>query len=193
MNFVEPNTVQNKYNATSNSKQFPAPQNSGRIPNFNDPALQEQSARQSTMYDVRPSLPGTDVRQELIGHMHSATPLNTVFFSTDNIEKIQKDIHDQVFIMSGNKHHIDRQSDDDVKLIMRSYYLTYGRNNPMTVSDDLTDLNARVIGYASAKIFSELEFYLFYRKDIESFAPPIANPMNVHVYGTRYGELKSFF
>ena len=32
-----------------------------------------------------------------------------------------------------------------------------------------------------------------YRKDIEDFAPPIANPMNVHVYGTRYGELKSFF
>jgi hypothetical protein len=34
---------------------------------------------------------------------------------------------------------------------------------------------------------------MFYRQDIQEFAAPIANPMNVHVYGTRYGELKSFF
>jgi hypothetical protein len=34
---------------------------------------------------------------------------------------------------------------------------------------------------------------MFYRKDIEDFAPAIANPSNVSVYGTRTGELKSFF
>ena len=193
MNFVEPDSVQNKYNLTSTSKQFPAPHHSGRVPNFSDPALQEQSARQYSMYDVRPSLPGADVRRELVGHLHYETPLNTVFFSVPNIEQIQQSIQEQVFLMSGNKHRIDRQSDDDIKLIMRSYYLMFGRNNPLTVAEDLADLNGRVIGYASAKIYSELDFYLFYRKDIEDFAPPIANPMNVHVYGTRYGELKSFF
>jgi hypothetical protein len=193
MNFVKPESVENKYNATSTSSQFPAPQHSGRVPNFNDPALQGTSARSHSLYDVRPSLPGSDVRQELVGHLHSATPLNTMFFSYDNIEKLQKDIHDQVFAMSGNKHSIDRQNDDDLKLIMRSYYLMYGRNNPGTIASDLADLNARVVGYASAKIFSEVDFYMFYRKDIEDFAPPIANPMNSHVFGTRYGELKSFF
>ena len=68
----------------------------------------------------------------------------------------------------------------------------FGLNSP-DVARDLKDLNSRVVGYASAKIFSELDFYLFYRKDIEDFAPPIANPVNVASYGTRYGELKSFF
>jgi len=193
MNFVRPESVQNKYNLTSTSKQYPEPGHSGRVPNFNDPALQELSARQSSLYDVRPSLPGSDVRQELVGHQHGATPLNTVFFSTDNIENLQKAIHDQVYSMSSGKFNIDRQNDDDIKLLMRSYYLMYGRNNPNTVASDLADLNARVIGYAAAKIYSEVDFYMFYRKDIEDFAPPIANPMNVHVFGTRYGELKSFF
>jgi len=61
------------------------------------------------------------------------------------------------------------------------------------VAGDLADLNARVVGYASAKIYSELDFYLFYLNDIEQFAPPIANPINVKVYGSRTGELKSFF
>ena len=94
--------------------------------------------------------------------------------------------------MSGSKHRIDPQSEDDLKLIMRSYYLMYSRNTS-NVAEELEDLNRRVTGYASAKIFSELDFYLFYRQDIQDFAAPIANPTNVNVYGTRYGELKSFF
>jgi len=69
----------------------------------------------------------------------------------------------------------------------------FGRNNPDDIAGDLADLNARVIGYSSAKIFSELDFYFFYLKDIENFATPIANPTNVKVYGSRTGELKSFF
>ena len=193
MNFVRPESVENKYNLTSTSQQFPNIKPNGRVPNMLDPALQELAARQYSLYEDKPVLPGSDVRQELIGHIHSATPLNSAFFSRSNIDYIQQAIQDQVFSMSGNKHRIDRQSDDDVKLIMRSYYMTYGRNNPNTVAADLADLNARVVGYSSAKIFSELDFYLFYRKDISEFADPIANPMDVHVKGTRTGELKSFF
>ena len=193
MNFVRPESVENKYNLTSTSQQFPNIKPNGRVPNMLDPALQELAARQYSLYEDKAVLPGSDVRQELIGHIHSATPLNSAFFSRSNIDYIQQAIQDQVFSMSGNKHRIDRQSDDDVKLIMRSYYMTYGRNNPNTVAADLADLNARVVGYSSAKIFSELDFYLFYRKDISEFAAPIANPMDVHVKGTRTGELKSFF
>jgi hypothetical protein len=193
MNFVKPESVENRYNLTSTSKQFPEPQHSGRVPNMTDPSLQALSARQYSLYDTRPPLEGHDTRRELVGHIHHETPLNILFFSHDNIEKLQNDIQQQVYLMTQSKYRIDRQNDDDLKLIMRSYYLMFGRNNPNTVGSDLADLNSRVVGYASAKIFSELDFYLFYRKDIEDFAPPIANPMNVHVFGTRYGELKSFF
>jgi len=193
MNFVQPDSVENRYNLTSTNTQFPNTSKSGRVQNMLDPALQELAARQYSLYEEKPVLPGSDFRQEIIGNIHSATPLNSQFFSKGNLDYLQQAIQDQVFAMSANKYRIDRQNDDDVKLIMRSYYMTYGRNNPNTVESDLADLNARVVGYASAKIFSELDFYMFYRQDIAEFASPIANPMNVHVYGTRYGELKSFF
>ena len=193
MNFVNPDTVENKYNMTSTSKQYPAPQNNGRVPNMTDPSLQELASRPYSLYENKPTLFNVGIRENLIGHIHSETPLNSVFFSQANIDKLQSDIQQQVYLMSGSKHRIDRQNDDDLILIMRSYYLMFGRNNPQTISEDLADLNARVVGYSSAKIFSELDFYLFYRKDIENFAPPIANPMNTQVFGTRYGELKSFF
>jgi hypothetical protein len=76
---------------------------------------------------------------------------------------------------------------------MRSYYLMFGRNDPNNVGGELEDLNARVVGYASGKIFSEVDFHQFYLNDLQDFAPAIANPVNVKVFGTRTGELKSFF
>lgn len=190
---MQPNIpyAENHYNMTSTSLQYPAPQHSGRVPNIGDKAL--SGARPFSMYDTRTKPLFDDMRSELVGHIHKSTPLNSTFFSESNVEVLQQRIQDQVFMMSGNKHRIDKQNVDDLKLIMRSYYMTFGKNNPHDVSGDLEDLNARVVGYASAKIYSELDFYLFYLKDIQDFAPPIANPMNVSVYGSRSGELKSFF
>ena len=189
---VEYPQVENRYNLTSTSQQYPPPQHGGRIPNILDsgPKLTFST---SHPYVDGPALFGQTVRTDLIGHQHSCTPLNVIFFSEDNINRIQQGIHDQVYAMSGNKYRIDRQSDDEVKIIMRSYYLSFAENNPLTIAQDLESLNRRVIGYAAAKVYSEVDFHMFYLKDLQEFAPPIANPMNVSAFGTRTGELKSFF
>lgn len=185
--------VENRYNMTSTSKQFPAPQHSGYVPNINDSALAGFAARPYSMYAQGGSLLGNDTRFDMVGHLHKETTLNKIFFSEDNINLLQSEIQKQVHAMSGGKYKIDRQSDDDLKIVMRSYYLMFGKNDPNFVERELQELNSRVIGYCSAKIFSEVDFHMFYRKDIADFAPAIANPSNVHVYGTRTGELKSFF
>ena len=169
--------VPNRYNMTSTSQQFPAPQHSGPVPNMNDPKLRDFAAMPYKLYSAGPVLFDQTNRFDMIGHIHQETPLNVVFFSDANVDK----------------YHVDRQNDDDLKIIMRSYYLMFSENNPKNVAAELADLNSRVVGYASAKVYSEVDFHMFYRKDIEDFAPAIANPMNPHVYGTRTGELKSFF
>ena len=185
--------VENHYNLTSTSEQYPAPKHGGRVPNINDPNTFQFAARPYKLYsDGRPVFEDNP-RSDLVGNLHSSTPLNSVFFSQDNIESLQTQIHDQVMAMSGGKYDIGRQSDDDLRLVMRSYYLMFGRNDPTKVSSELAELNGRVVGYCSGKIYSEVEFHMFYRKDLEEFAPAIANPVNTQVYGTRSGELKSFF
>jgi hypothetical protein len=188
--FVDPASVGNRYNMSSTSQQFPAPEHSGRVPNIREPG---GDMRAYKLTADGPSLFGDTARRELVGTQHTETPLNTVFFSQTNVDNLQKMIHDQVYALSGNKFRIDRQSDNDLKLIMRSYYLMFSENNPRRVAQELESLNARVVGYASAKIYSEVDFHQFYLSDLESFAPAIANPVNVGVYGTRTGELKSFF
>lgn len=188
--FVDPASVENRYNLTSTNKQFPAPEHGGRVPNIRDVRT---DARPYKMYADGTPLFGETNRHDLVGTQHKETPLNTVFFSQANIEKLQQAIHDQVYAMSGNKFRIDRQNDDDLKIIMRSYYLMFSENNPQRIAQELESLNARVVGYASAKIYSEVDFHMFYLKDLEEFAPAIANPVNTGVHGTRTGELKSFF
>lgn len=184
--------VENRYNMTSTSSQFPAPKHSGYVPNMSDPSLSGYAARPYKLHTGDKRIFGDD-RTDLIGHIHKASPLNTVFFSESNIDNIQNQVIHQVSLMSAGKYKIDRQDDDQVKIIMRSYYLMFGKNDPNRVSDELQELNSRVVGYCAAKVYSEVDFHMFYRKDIEDFAPAIANPMNPHVYGTRTGELKSFF
>ena len=190
---IQDRYVSNRYNMTSTSQQYPAPQHSGRVPNINDPSTRDFAAMPYKLYSEGPALFGQTNRWDMVGHIHKETPLNTVFFSQANIDKIQSDIQAQVLLLSGGKYHVDRQNDDDVKIIMRSYYLMFSENNPNNIAAELADLNSRVVGYASGKVYSEVDFHMFYRKDIEDFAPAIANPMNPHVYGTRTGELKSFF
>lgn len=190
---IQDPVVENRYNMTSTSKQYPPPANGGFVPNINDPALKDFAARPYSLYSPGQALFDNTHRQDLVGHIHKETSLNAVFFSQSNIDHIQKGVHDQVMLMSGSKYSIDKQNEDDIKIIMRSYYLMYAKNNPKMVAQELEDLNRRSIGHISAKVYSEVDFHMFYRKDIESFAPPIANPTNVHVYGSRSNELKSFF
>lgn len=185
--------VENRYNLTSTSQQYPAPKHGGRVPNINDASTMGFSAVPYKVYSDRPSIFEDDARQDLVGHIHTITPLNSVFFSDSNMDLLQRKIHDQVKDMSGGKYSISRQSDDELRIIMRSYYLMFSRNDPNTVAQELEELNSRVVGYAAGKIYSEVDFHMFYRKDLEEFAPPIANPVNTGVMGTRTGELKSFF
>jgi hypothetical protein len=193
MDFVDPTGVKSRYNMTSSNHLYPNPTTTGPVPNIFDT---EGKAYASQAYKLTPSgvhLFGETNRQDLVGHLHKATPLNEVFFSQSNIDKLQADIAEQVRMMSGGKYSIGRQDDQQLKLIMRSYYLMYGQNNSSNVAGELEDLNRRVVGYASGKIYSEVYFHQFYLKDLEQFPAPIANPVNPGVYGTRSGELKSFF
>jgi Family of unknown function (DUF5761) len=157
-----------------------APKHTGRLPLSDEES--KLTVPKAVLYAPEPSL---------IQYRHNETPLNIAFFCQDNIERLHNEIRDTVRQMVNAD--IDRQSDDDLLLIMRSYYLQYGQNNPARVAEELKDLNDRVVHFASNRIAVEVEAYRYYRKDIMDFPAPIANPINVKIYGTRTGELKSFF
>jgi hypothetical protein len=127
--------------------------------------------------------------KEKIHFRHSSTSLNEAFFSQANIDLLQNQIQSAVRGMVNAT--IDRQSDPDLMMVMRSYYLQYAENNGS--AGELESLNERVVSFCSNRIAVEIEAYRYYRKDILDFPEPIARPIDTQVYGTRTGELKSFF
>ena len=165
-----------------------APKHTGRLP------LSDSETRlpvpPAVLFAPEPyMIPGRVAEQ--IQYRHMENSLNKAFFDQSNIDRIQSDIQSTVKQMVNAD--IDRQSDTDLMLVMRSYYLQYAENNPMRVNEELAELNKRVVNFCANRIAVEVEAYRYYRKDILDFPAPIARPLDTHIYGTRTGELKSFF
>jgi len=158
-----------------------APKHTGRLP------LSDQETRLSVppavLFAPEPGLESSELK-ERIHFRHSATDVNTIFFSQENVDRLQGMIQTAVRGMVNAV--IDRQNDVDLKLVMRSYYLQYA-------GESVEELNERVVAFCANRISVEVEAYRYYRKDILDFPAPIQRPIDTQVYGTRTGELKSFF
>lgn len=158
-----------------------APKHTGRLP------LSDQESRltvpPAVLFAPEPGMASSEVK-ERIHYRHSSTPVNEEFFSQANVDRIQDRIRTNVRGMVNAD--IDRQSDVDLMLVMRSYYLQYA-------GESVEQLNERVVAFCANRIAVEVEAYRYYRKDILDFPEPIQRPLDTHVYGTRTGELKSFF
>jgi hypothetical protein len=166
-----------------------APKHTGRLP-LSD-SEEKLTTPPAVLFAPEPHLVPERVAERAF-YRHEDTPLNTRFFSLENIARIQADIKQAVNVMSGDKnYHIGDQSEENLKTIMRSYYLQYAdTSDPST---QLVQLNDRVVQFSANRIMVEIEAYKYYRKDILDFPAPIARPIDVKIYGTRTGELKSFF
>jgi hypothetical protein len=167
-----------------------APKHTGRLP-LSD-SEEKLPIPRGTLYTLTEPTMRPELVAEQIQYRHNNTPLNTLFFSDSNKANLQRMIHDMVLTMSKGEYDIDEQSDADLTLIMRSYYLQYGENDPANVATEISQLNQRVVAYSANRIMVEIVAYKRFRKDILDFPEPIARPLDMHIFGTRTGELKSF-
>ena len=168
-----------------------APKHTGRLPV--DVAKEKSTLPPYTLSSPEPYVVPERIA-ERINYRLEETPVNLLFFSEANIANLQGMIKQTVYKMSKEKRYvIDNQNEADLKTVMRSYYLQYGMNDPARVTEELKELNDRVVNWCANQIMTEINAYVYYRKDIMDFPAPIGNPVDTHIYGTRTGELKSFF
>lgn len=114
------------------------------------------------------------------------TELSSAFFNRRNLESIQKQIREGVYRASGTKQYkIDDQDVDEIKTIMRAMFLTYAKNNPFQIAEQVNELNKMVIEWAIPRIISEIDQYAFYLKDISHLPIPMEKPLNVSSAGTK--------
>ena len=114
------------------------------------------------------------------------SPVSEGFFSAGNMEIIQNRIRKAVFDRSQPKGYvIDKQSVDELKIIMRAIYLQYARNIPNDIAGQVDDLNSKVIDWSVPHILSAVDHYNFYINDISHLPIPLAQPQHLSRAGTR--------
>ena len=122
----------------------------------------------------------------------TSTALSGVFFSAQNVEALQQAIRYQVYVRSNRKHIIDKQSDTELRIVMRSIYIQYGKNAPHEILEQVKELNARVLDYCVPNVLSEIQMHMHYLNDLERVPTPLARSPYISTAGTKTLELKRF-
>jgi hypothetical protein len=122
--------------------------------------------------------------EALYGIQETST-LNQLFFSKKNMEIIQNMIRYNVYEKSEKKFVIDRQSDIELEIIMRSIYLQHSPNLPDKIKQQIEYLNNLVNDWCVEQIIPEVQQYIGYIKEIEFMPMPIDLPLNLSSKGSR--------
>lgn len=124
-------------------------------------------------------------RQEAVGYMFQANVLQELFFGRENIETLQKLLQYHVLQQSGGRFKIGRQDDFQLRAIMKSVYLSDGKNLPHHLQEQVRDLNRLVIEYAVPTILSNIQQHEMYLNDISKMPVPMELPQYTSSAGTR--------
>ncbi len=127
------------------------------------------------LYDKNPVNQTSSYRNATEG-LWDNTLLSNAYFSRENIMIVQNAIRRGVFERSNQQYIIGNQSEDDVKIIMRSIFLQNAKNNG-NIQHEIIQLNDLVIAFCVQKIFSEAVGYMKYIKDASTLVVPLAHPV----------------
>ena len=120
-----------------------------------------------------------------INSIYEENPLQIQFFCKKNINILQNLIKENIYIQSNKKHIISDQDETNLKIIMKSIYLQFGKNLKNNLKKQIIDLNKLVLDYCVPNILSNIEMYLQYKKDITKLPVPINYPKYISDSGTR--------
>lgn len=134
----------------------------------------------------------TQYSKEAIKGQHISNQLSELFFSVENINALQEGIRYRVYVESNKRYTIGRQSDNELKIIMRAMYLQYAKHQDTDCIGQTRELNKRVIDAAVPDILSNLYQYETYRRDISTLPMPMDRAPLVSTKGTKILEIKSF-
>ena len=134
----------------------------------------------------------TGVRTELVKSVHQeSTNFTNIYFSNTNINLIQKELRDNVNRLYGYK--IDKQSEDNLLIIMRSFYTLYANPEAQDVKNEILKINKLVIDRATKIVVTNIKMYKIYLNDASNLPVPMSRS---ELYTSRRNdniEFKGYF
>lgn len=127
-----------------------------------------------------------------LGNIHGSSDLNQAYFSPENVDFVQQLIREDVYNRSGKQHIIGKQSEIELKIVMRSIYLQYSKNLQDDIQGQIIELNKLVINACVPKILMNIEQYLGFKKSISSLPVPLPRAQYLSSAGTKSTRMDRF-
>jgi hypothetical protein len=108
--------------------------------------------------------------------------LSTLFFHPQNIDTIQTELRYRVYQTTGVL--VGRQSETELLIVMRSVYLQESRNLPGRYTEQIKELNEKVLEYCVKNVSSNALQYQQYIQDASTMPVPMAHPISTNI--TKY-------
>ena len=138
--------------------------------------LQPDTKAQFAMYDRIPAHQPSSYRDALQGNWKDS-PLSLAYFSKQNIIILQNAIRRGVYEKSKGQYLVGNQSEDVLKVIMRSTFLQYSANMPDKIPEQIASLNKIVCDYCIKQVYGEAQGYQQYLYDASTLVVPIERPV----------------
>jgi hypothetical protein len=130
--------------------------------------------------------------ENTIRTLQEESVLSKTFFSRKNLIILQNAIRKSVCDLNGGKYIVDKQSDIELEIIMRSMFLQYSEHRTEDIAQQIASLNNYVVQYSVPIVNSNLHQYLQYKKDVSTLPVPLRHSVNISVKGDKSLMLNPF-
>jgi hypothetical protein len=131
----------------------------------------------------------TEDVNNIVSRTYGSTESSTIFLSAYNIDYLQKEIKKNVYYKTNKKYNIGKQSETELKIIMRSIYFQYGKNNNVNISHQVNELNNKVIEWCVSNIITNIKQHEKYKEDINTTPLYQELPQLVTKKGSKVNEM----
>jgi hypothetical protein len=119
--------------------------------------------------------------------------VSRLFFSKENIELINKQLVLTVWKKSNKKYKIPFQKKEDLFTVMRYVYIQEGKNLPFKIKEQIKNLNDSVVKEIVPYIFTAVEQYQDYLRDINNPLKPPELPINTRELDRTLPSISNIF
>jgi|694.fasta_scaffold00862_39 hypothetical protein len=129
---------------------------------------------------------------ESISRNYTGTCVSEVFFSRENVDIIHEGLINYVYNKTNGKYKISRQSEQELSIVMRSIYLSSGKNLNFNIKEQIKALNKEVIEWCSEQIITNIKQYLDYKTSVSTLKMPMETPALTSQKGLKTTEFSYF-
>ena len=165
---------------------------SGSKPNGRIDILSEISELFNIPDVQRKDVKSENYSKEAISGYLTKNNVSDLFFSEFNINTLQDAIRYKIYNETNGKYIIGRQSDQELKVVMRSIYFQYSLNQESDCVGQVKVLNTYVLNWCVSEVLSNLLQYQQYKIDSSTLPMPLERSPLMTSKGTKTLEINSF-